>query len=410
MSKNDSQGKNRGARRRPNGKSFISRFQWDSVDDQAQEDLIVPTSSPAPSSSKRRGGNAKPPRRREKEVGTMYVSPSDDFYGAPKKKARPEPRLEDYADFVADVEDGELDAFATPSYGRTRLTRDDEALVEELATKKEKVRQKRAPKVVADDEAQEREAVEREARKAARRDEREKREKREKCEKPEKKEKSEKAGKRSFLSKIKEAITTGSVSSDADERSARRETSEDAAIPSKKMRWLKQKATKFLEENGRALELDEAASQAEELAALLEAMIKATTGGSAPREGGAGEERFAKTSERRPTRTLEEIFGDAPTSGADADDVEREERKARKEARAEKTRRAEKTERTEAPERSEKSERASREEKAERRTRRDEEAREEPKPAKRKSAAPVWDDFDDDYDPIAVWERIAADE
>ena len=58
----------------------------------------------------------------------MYVSPSDDLYGAPKKKARPEPRLEDYADFVADVEDGELDAFATPSYGRTRLTRDDEAL------------------------------------------------------------------------------------------------------------------------------------------------------------------------------------------------------------------------------------------------------------------------------------------
>ena len=174
MSKNDSQGKNRGARRRPNGKSFISRFQWDSVDDQAQEDLIVPTSSSAPSSSKRRGGS-KPPRRREKEVGTMYVSPSDDFYGAPKKKARPEPRLEDYADFVADVEDGELDAFATPSYGRTRLTRDDEALVEELATKKERaVRQKRAPKPVADDEAQEREAVEREARKAARRDEREK--------------------------------------------------------------------------------------------------------------------------------------------------------------------------------------------------------------------------------------------
>ncbi|MBQ8362768.1 MAG: hypothetical protein IJX36_02425, partial [Thermoguttaceae bacterium] len=88
MSKNDSQGKNRGARRRPNGKSFISRFQWDSVDDQAQEDLIVPTSSSAPSSSKRRGG-AKPPRRREKEVGTMYGSSSDELYGAPKKKARP---------------------------------------------------------------------------------------------------------------------------------------------------------------------------------------------------------------------------------------------------------------------------------------------------------------------------------
>ena len=129
----------------------------------------------------------------------MYVSPSsDDFYGAPKKKARPEPRLEDYADFVADVDDGELDAFATPSYGRTRLTRDDEALVEELATKKERaVRQKRAPKTVADDEAQEREAIEREARKAARRDEREKREKREKCEK------CEKTEKRSFLAKIK---------------------------------------------------------------------------------------------------------------------------------------------------------------------------------------------------------------
>lgn len=334
----------------------------------------------------------------------MYVSPSDDFYGAPKKKARPEPRLEDYADFVADVEDGELDAFATPSYGRTRLTRDDEALVEELATKKERaVRQKRAPKPVADDEAQEREAVEREARKAARRDEREKREKREKCEKPEKKEKSEKGGKRSFLSKIKEAITTGSVSSDADvdERPARSESGDGAAVSAKKMRWLKQKATKFLEENGRTLELDGSASQAEELAALLEATLKAATG-SAP------EERSTKARERRPARTLEEIFVDEPTFDAEKADGEREERKARKDARAEKSRRTEKAERSEKPEKSEKAEK-----REERRSRRDDEAVEAPKPTKRKSAASDWNDFDDsddDYDPIAFWERLAADE
>ncbi|MBQ2849051.1 MAG: hypothetical protein IJE77_01105, partial [Thermoguttaceae bacterium] len=343
MSKNDSQGKNRGARRRPNGKSFISKFQWDSVDDQAQEDLIVPTST-----SKRRSA-AKPPRRREKEVGTMYVSPSsDELYGAPKKKARPEPRLEDYADFVADVEDGELDAFATPSYGRTRLTRDDEALVEELATKKEKtVRQKRAPKPLADDEAQEREAVEREARKAARRDEREKREKREKCEKCEKKEKNEKSGKRSFLSKIKEAIATGAVSSDADERSTRLESGDGAAVSTKKMRWLRQKATKFLEENGRTLELDGSASQAEELAALLEATLKAAT-------GAAPEERSAKARERRPARTLEEIFVDEPTFDVENADDERDAKPSKKPRRTEKTERSEKLEKTEFLEKSEK--------------------------------------------------------
>lgn len=333
----------------------------------------------------------------------MYVSPSDDFYGAPKKKARPEPRLEDYADFVADVEDGELDAFATPSYGRTRLTRDDEALVEELATKKERaVRQKRAPKPVADDEALEREAVEREARRAARRDEREKqekREKREKCEKAEKPEKKEKSGKRSFLSKIKEAITTGSVSSDADvdERSARFESGDGAAVSSKKMRWLRQKATKFLEENGRTLELDASTSQAEELAALLEATLKAATG-SAP------EERSASSRERRPARTLEEIFVDEPTFEAETAADERDAKPAKKSRRPEKTERTEKAERSEKPEKREKSE------KVEKRVRRDEEATVEPKPAKRKSAAPDWDDFDDDYDPIAAWERIAAEE
>lgn len=346
----------------------------------------------------------------------MYVSPSDDLYGAPKKKARPEPRLEDYADFVADVEDGELDAFATPSYGRTRLTRDDEALVEELATKKEKtIRQKRAPKPVADDEAQEREAVEREARKAARRDEREKREKREKCEKsekPEKKEKcekSEKREKRSFLSKIKEAITTGAVSSDADvdERPARLENGDGATVSAKKMRWLKQKATKFLEENGRTLELDDSVSQAEELAALLEATLKAATG-SAP------EERSAPSRERRPARTLEEIFVDEPTFNAESAPDEREERKAKKEARAEKSRRPEKAERFEEPEKAAKREelvKSEKTEKSERRSLRDEPV-EEPKPTKRKSAAPAWDDLDDDgddYDPIAFWERLAAD-
>lgn len=340
----------------------------------------------------------------------MYVSPADELYGAPKKKARPEPRLEDYADFVADVEDGELDAFATPSYGRTRLTRDDEALVEELATKKEKARQKRAPKAVADDEAQEREAVEREARKAARRDERERgREKRskneqaERTEKVEKPERGEKNCKRSFLAKIKEAIATGSVSSDVEvvERPARVESGESATVSAKKMRWLKQKATKFLEDNGRTLELDGSASQAEELAALLEATLKAAT-------GAAPEERSTKTRDSRPTRTLEEIFGDETTF-----DVENAEEKRPAKA-ANKPRRAEKAERSEQPEKVEKVEKTEKSEKREeRRPRREEEVREETRPAKRKAAAPAWDELDDDgddYDPIAFWERLAADD
>lgn len=320
----------------------------------------------------------------------MYVTSSEDLYGAPKKKACPEPRLEDYADFVADVEDGELDAFATPSYGRTRLTRDDEALVEELATKKEKeVRQKRAPKVVADDEAREREAIEREARRAARREEREKREK--------------KTEKRSFLSKIKEAISTGAVSAERDERSAS-ENDASAAIPAKKMRWLREKATKFLEANGRTLELDDWPTQADELAALLEATIKAATGSaSAGRE--AADERSPKGRERRSARTLEEIFGDEAFEAEENENVddERDAKPAKKPSRPENLERSEKTERSERTERPEKTERS--EKREDRRPRREEAVREEPKAAKREDAALDWDD---DYDPIAVWERIAA--
>jgi hypothetical protein len=143
------------------------------------------------------------------------------------------------------------------------------------------------------------------------------------------------------------------------------------------------------------------------LAALLEATLKAATG-SAP------EERSTKSRERRPARTLEEIFVDEPTFDAGSAVDEREERNARKEARAEKSRRAEKTERfeeSEKPAKREESAKNEKTEKSERRPRRDEPV-DEPKQAKRKSAEPAWDDLDDgdDYDPIAFWERLAADD
>ncbi|MBQ9126247.1 MAG: DEAD/DEAH box helicase, partial [Thermoguttaceae bacterium] len=187
------------------------------------------------------------------------------------------------------------------------------------------------------------------------------------------------------------------------------------------MRWLKQKATKFLEENGRTLELDGSLSQAEELAALLEATIKAAT-------GSASEERSAKARERRPARTLEEIFVDEPTFEAETAADERDAKPTKKPRRAEESERSEKPAKLEKTEKLEKSEKAEKtaksarleksekpeksEKREERRSRRDDEVCDEPKPAKRKSAAPAWDDLDDDgddYDPIAFWERLAAD-
>ena len=113
-----------------NGKNALTKFQWDSVDDQIQEDLIEPVVNV----SKKRAA-----KRRDKDVDTMYVSSHDEDIYAPIKKKRVKTlHAEDYAEFVAEVEENEDNPYAIPSYGQTRLTPDDEEFVEELAIPKPK--------------------------------------------------------------------------------------------------------------------------------------------------------------------------------------------------------------------------------------------------------------------------------
>ncbi len=112
-----------------NGKNALTKFQWDSVDDQIQEDLIEPVASV---------GKKRAAKRRDKDVDTMYVSSSADVYAPVKKKNVKTLHAEDFAEFVAEVEENEDNPYAIPSYGQTRLTPDDEEFVEELAVPKKK--------------------------------------------------------------------------------------------------------------------------------------------------------------------------------------------------------------------------------------------------------------------------------
>lgn len=375
-----------GARRRPNGgKSFISQFQWDSVDDQAQEDLIVPTSTP-----KRK--SAKASRRRDKDVGTMYVSSSDSF-AAPKKKPRPEPRLEEIADFVADIDDGEEDGFATPSYGRTKLTRDDEELVEELATKKEKAprKPKRAPKVEIADEVEENDAADAPARQP-KKNERKRGDERNSSkndgEKDAKKTRVDRAqktpetrenagGKRSFLAKIKEAISTGTISRDEPEAAA------ETRISPQKMRRLTQNTKQILDATGVSSEKIDAlggGNQLDDLTVLLEALIQANLTLI----------EATKNRERRPARAVEEIFEIEPRQASE------------KTARPERRERPRREERVEKPAVEVVDEPAVATEKVEKIE----------KPKRRRDEKPRRETFvdEDDFDPIARWENMADDE
>ena len=112
-----------------NGKNALTKFQWDSVDDQIQEDLIEPVASV---------GKKRAAKRRDKDVDTMYVSSSADVYAPVKKKNVKTLHAEDFAEFVAEVEENEDNPYAIPSYGQPRLTPDDEEFVEELAVPKKK--------------------------------------------------------------------------------------------------------------------------------------------------------------------------------------------------------------------------------------------------------------------------------
>ncbi len=351
------------ARRRPERKNF-TKFQWDSVDDQAQEDLIEPV---ATLKSKR----TRVAKKRDKDVGTMYVVSSDDLYPNGKRKVVEAPHAEDYASFVAEIDEGEEDPYATPSYGRTRLTHNDEALVEELAApveRKEKrtsERPRRARKDVAR-AAEEREVNEEET--------------------PEEIQKS--VSKRSFLSKIKEAISTGGISTGAASYDATRARASKGATSSgvsltstKRLNSLTRSAKKILDATGVSLEsgsFDDAEGrpQVEVLVDLVEALIKSNL---------ALVEKIGATSEKK----------------ASVERVQRSKRASRNvDVDAEEPNFVENSEKKE-------------QDVPRRASRVQEQTRKEPKSSegRRESKAPSYFDVDDDdFDPIAAWENMPDDE
>ena len=79
-------------------------------------------------------------RRPEHVADTRYVNASDsnDVFAPVKKKTVKVKQAKDYASFVAEVGDDEIDPYAIPSYGSTRLTHGDEELVEELAAQSDR--------------------------------------------------------------------------------------------------------------------------------------------------------------------------------------------------------------------------------------------------------------------------------
>ena len=84
----------------------------------------------APKAKKSRG------RRQEHVANTLYVNAPDsnDVFAPVKKKTVKVKQAKDYAGFVAEVGDDEIDPYAIPSYGSTRLTHGDEEFVEELVS------------------------------------------------------------------------------------------------------------------------------------------------------------------------------------------------------------------------------------------------------------------------------------
>ncbi|MCF0234996.1 MAG: hypothetical protein HUK22_08500, partial [Thermoguttaceae bacterium] len=329
MTKSSDNQNNRGGRRRPSGKSFISRFQWDSVDNQEQEDLIVPSAAP----SRRKA--AKAARRRDKDVGTMYVSTNDDLYAMPKRKPHPERRLEDVPEFVADVDEGEEDAFATPSYGRTKLTPDDEELVEELVAKPERpAKAQKRGKICTCAKAEEGRLCDGHCKDGERRckdkdKEKDKDKRREKCAKRERRfaEEFAKLEELAVLAQIKEAFAD-----------ARKEACRGGAEPLdleksfRRARDAKRKAKAFLDVLGAGTPASfadcEATVSLEELADLIDALVAAgvklalfADARGERKEGRPTQERETPRPRENGRRGAESIFDDesAPTPSADVE-------------------------------------------------------------------------------------------
>ncbi|MBS7337087.1 MAG: hypothetical protein KIG81_04430, partial [Thermoguttaceae bacterium] len=146
-------------RRRFDRRGPKNDFHWDAVDDQAQEDMIEPIVP-----SKRKAARAA--HRRDHEVGTLYVSNEESIDAVKKRRVKAAPKAEDYASFVAEIDEGEIDPFAVPSYGETSLTHDDEEYIKDLVSEDDAPETpKRAPKKRAKRESENRESAKRDAQK-----------------------------------------------------------------------------------------------------------------------------------------------------------------------------------------------------------------------------------------------------
>lgn len=146
-------------RRRFDRRGPKNDFHWDAVDDQAQEDMIEPIVP-----SKRKAARAA--HRRDHEVGTLYVSNEESIDAVKKRRVKAAPKAEDYASFVAEIDEGEIDPFAVPSYGETSLTHDDEEYIKDLVSEDDAPETpKRAPKKRAKRESENREPAKRDAQK-----------------------------------------------------------------------------------------------------------------------------------------------------------------------------------------------------------------------------------------------------
>lgn len=144
-------------RRRFDRRGPKNDFYWDAVDDQAQEDMIEPIVP-----SKRKATRAA--HRRDHEVGTLYVSNDESIDAIKKRRVKAAPKAEDYANFVAEIDEGEIDPFAVPSYGETSLTHDDEEYIKDLVSENEAPETpKRAPKKRAKRDPEKRDVQKRES-------------------------------------------------------------------------------------------------------------------------------------------------------------------------------------------------------------------------------------------------------
>ncbi len=267
-------GKNREPRKKRDGKAPFSRFQWDSVDDAQQEDLIEPV-------AKRK---TRTVRRRDKDVGTMYVVPHDELF-TPVKKAVVQPHAEDFAQFRAEVEDGEEEPYAIPSYGGMKVSHDIEVLAEELVGRQQENHEKKERRVVKRQTAarsQEEQDGERKERapRTAKRDAKKESEPTPEVQ-VEVSVEQVKPRKRSFLSKIQEAISTGRIGPAKETQEKVEETKRAQCVdqlPAKKLRSLTQSAKKVLDAVGLPsdnLGSDEGRGQLDVLADLVEALVKA---------------------------------------------------------------------------------------------------------------------------------------